>query len=459
MHGEMLTYGLKRGTQNELLHIDKVHNGLGCDCVCPHCKQELIAKNLGTKKIPHFAHASGSEDCGKGRMTALHMLAQQVLEREKKIMLPKYEMPISSHSHEAQMIEYDRVDLEELQKDEVSTRRPDCICQKKDKNSALWVEIYCCHKVDEERAQDIKRRDVYCIEVDFSDLLTTNYTEKDVIDRLQKDTTHRIWINCPKWDQEYKRLYDQIRQMIKDREAERERLINICKNLNSRNSDANTINTIIYEIEQKAFKDKKFNLCIKDFLVPDDNWLFFVNNLPKNDMGMKLFNKLLVYYNRVNLGNDYNLKAIQSEINSMFVQKLQKEEQVYLEYLLVLWLLDKLTKFYNNKQNSDYLLNKVFTTDRSIKDSILDIIRDNGGIVKLSMKGIPNQIKQTLESTNKGQEILNILRLCIPSKPYVSQAAQHESLTEKKNPAQMTEDERIADCCRYFIDERWKEYL
>ena len=59
MHGEMLTYGLKRGTKNELLHIDdaNVHNGLACDCLCPHCHHPLLAKNGGSKNTHHFAHA------------------------------------------------------------------------------------------------------------------------------------------------------------------------------------------------------------------------------------------------------------------------------------------------------------------------------------------------------------------------------------------------------------------
>ena len=50
MHEEMLTYGLRRGTKNELVYIDEVPNGKDCDCVCPYCQHDLIARNGGIKK-------------------------------------------------------------------------------------------------------------------------------------------------------------------------------------------------------------------------------------------------------------------------------------------------------------------------------------------------------------------------------------------------------------------------
>ena len=69
----LLTYAFS--SNGNFVHIDKVINGLACDCFCPSCKERLVAKNEGTKRIHHFAHASGV-DCDEAYETMLHQLAK-----------------------------------------------------------------------------------------------------------------------------------------------------------------------------------------------------------------------------------------------------------------------------------------------------------------------------------------------------------------------------------------------
>lgn len=193
----MLTYGLKRGTKDVLMHIDSVPNGSKCGCVCPHCGEDLEACQ-GEIRQHFFRHASGAE-CSGARMTTLHMLAQKVLHETSEVMLPAYEGEYVRHN--AKIVKFDRVKLEVPCKDEQSRLRPDCICYNDKKESNIWVEIFCTNPLDDLKKADIVRRKQYCIEIDFSDLLNTDYT-KDIVRERLLDPSYGKWICCPAWEKE-----------------------------------------------------------------------------------------------------------------------------------------------------------------------------------------------------------------------------------------------------------------
>ena len=72
-HKGLLIYALN--SQNDFVHIDDVAKGLACNCYCPSCKERLVAKNGGKKRIHHFSHASGV-DCEGAYESMLHQLAK-----------------------------------------------------------------------------------------------------------------------------------------------------------------------------------------------------------------------------------------------------------------------------------------------------------------------------------------------------------------------------------------------
>lgn len=82
-----LRYALRKDT-NKLVFVDDVPGGLQCECLCPHCQKVLVAKK-GNEREHHFAHYNGA-DCGKARMTTLHLLAQNILQTTKQVMPPSY---------------------------------------------------------------------------------------------------------------------------------------------------------------------------------------------------------------------------------------------------------------------------------------------------------------------------------------------------------------------------------
>lgn len=69
----LLTYALN--SIGNLVYIDEVDTGQLCNCYCQSCKEKLVAKNGGMKRVHHFAHASGV-DCENAYETMLHQLAK-----------------------------------------------------------------------------------------------------------------------------------------------------------------------------------------------------------------------------------------------------------------------------------------------------------------------------------------------------------------------------------------------
>ena len=80
-----LTYALDK--VGNLVHIDSVPNGNECACFCPHCRNELCAKNGGLEMVHHFAHVSGA-DCVGAIESALHKMAKDVMKETLSIQLP-----------------------------------------------------------------------------------------------------------------------------------------------------------------------------------------------------------------------------------------------------------------------------------------------------------------------------------------------------------------------------------
>lgn len=74
----LLSYAID--TNGNLVHIDNVANGKKCGCFCPACKEPLVAKNGGKKKIHHFAHFS-DVDCEFAYETILHLLAKEKIRK------------------------------------------------------------------------------------------------------------------------------------------------------------------------------------------------------------------------------------------------------------------------------------------------------------------------------------------------------------------------------------------
>jgi len=146
-----LTYGLD--SNGRIVHVDDVPRGMACKCMCSECGAPLEARQ-GNINQWHFAHYG--EDCGKARMTTLHMLAQQIIEDERKIRTPWFK---DYYEDPSKLIYFESVLLEQRFKTTESNRRPDCvgIIKKGDIEYKVWIEIKVKHAIDEEKKKDIIR--------------------------------------------------------------------------------------------------------------------------------------------------------------------------------------------------------------------------------------------------------------------------------------------------------------
>lgn len=157
------------------VHISQVANGLACGCVCPGCGDHMVAKK-GPIKIHHFAHDGGS-DCARGLQTMLHLVAKEILSKERQMVLPELELLIEvlDASGRSRKVKGKALAIQSVMFDEVTLEKrlgdiiPDVIC--KFGGRTLLVEVGVTHFIDKIKAEKIRAMNIDCIEIDLRPLL------------------------------------------------------------------------------------------------------------------------------------------------------------------------------------------------------------------------------------------------------------------------------------------------
>jgi hypothetical protein len=163
-------YGLKDG--RAILASD-VPSGLECGCVCPACGHPLQA-HKGEFKIDYFAHYQGA-DCEHGYQTALHILAKEILEREKRVLLPRLRVRASKklwrpgtfvHWRDiipaGRTLRFDEAILEKM----IGGIVPDVLMRRGERR--LMVEIAVTHGIDAAKLARIEELNISTLEFDFA---------------------------------------------------------------------------------------------------------------------------------------------------------------------------------------------------------------------------------------------------------------------------------------------------
>lgn len=177
------TYALDSLT-NRMVHVSDVQRGLACNCICPMCKNPMIA-NKGEHNQHYFSHerkAGNQFNAQLCQEVTIHMLAEQILRDKKRVMLPNYYNVL-----QARQIKFEHVEVEERR--DRSDIQPDIVGKTADAKRYL-IEIKFSHAVDDEKKRKIYSDDLTCLEIDIS-----SQKMDDLEDFLLNKTYDRKWIN------------------------------------------------------------------------------------------------------------------------------------------------------------------------------------------------------------------------------------------------------------------------
>jgi hypothetical protein len=178
-------YGKKR--DGKMYHVSKVANGLACDCVCPDCKTDLIAKQ-GPEKIWHFSHVANGVNCANPGETALHLNAKQIIEENGGLdtcgLINEWDRrPVSFSSIEVEKF------MDGIRPDLVGNHPSDGFAE------YMVIEILVTHAVGEEKRKILAERDAPALEIDLSGV-SHSLTWTELKHQILTDAPRR-WLHHP----------------------------------------------------------------------------------------------------------------------------------------------------------------------------------------------------------------------------------------------------------------------
>ena len=241
-----LFYGLRGG---RLVSIKDVPSGLSADCLCPECRQPLVAKK-GAIKIHHFAHyavPSGSTRtktdnlvaCTGGPETVVHKMAKQLIQERRSLVLPpvfvqcEYQwidrtLVESEQSSQAPVaVSFRDVALESR----IGNITPDILATLDGANGfageRIAIEIAVTHFCDETKKTLIRKAGLRCVEIDLSGFaFEPGAPVSDFQDRLWcylTDPARITWIYSPRALDVGHKVLAKLQSTIKRLEEEKQK--------------------------------------------------------------------------------------------------------------------------------------------------------------------------------------------------------------------------------------------
>lgn len=217
--GVQLAHGER--PDSTIVAIADVPSGLACGCVCPGCGVKLVA-HKGQSTEHHFKHYNAGE-CANALESALHKLAKQVLDKDRRLKLPAVSAEQGDRDfelHKAAIHEFDGALLEHRLGNVV----PDVLVVKD--GHELLVEMFVTNRCGPEKIAKIVARRLSCVEIDLR-RLPRDANEEQIREALL-ETAKRHWVHNPRIAVARERLEEMLAaeeeaRRIKAEKAERRR--------------------------------------------------------------------------------------------------------------------------------------------------------------------------------------------------------------------------------------------
>ena len=201
MKNQNMIYALKN---NLLVHISEVESGLSCNCTCPACGEELVARK-GSKVMHHFAHKS-TLNCEFGYQTSLHLAAKDIIARNQKFSVP--ELYLSFPNSDKRELLQSALTLtvnEVILERKLDTIIPDILLETD--IGKIIVEIYVTHEIDIEKKKKIKKIGIPTIEINLSKF-DRDITSIELQNILVHNDEYKTWIYNSKREETYKKYLE-----------------------------------------------------------------------------------------------------------------------------------------------------------------------------------------------------------------------------------------------------------
>ena len=217
-----LPFGLNE--HNILVHIADVESGKKCNCICPACRDPLIAAK-GAKNQHHFKHATTNE-CERGLESAIHMTAKQMIMERQEIKLPGYTITKSVKDSKGFMLSTqpktivkngELISFDSVQKErDLYEMRADILAIKR--NQMLIIEIFYSHKVDAQKIEKIMRANISAIEINLSDLRPDDVKDMESFWLSINDPNRSKWLHNVKEHADHPDLEKELNEILHKQE-------------------------------------------------------------------------------------------------------------------------------------------------------------------------------------------------------------------------------------------------
>lgn len=201
------------------IHISQVDRGLKCNCRCPGCEADLVAKK-GDDTAHHFAHRAKS-DCTYQPETALHNYAKRLIARQLTFTSPDLQVVVRDNDYgfwvDESLPSKDYSVLSGAFEHGYREIVPDV--QLETDAGLIFVEVAVTHFVDRDKRSKLRHYGIPTVEIDLSSIALDSSLE--AIDHaILSNISLRKWAYHPDEFDLQSRLRKKLQEKIADYEFE-----------------------------------------------------------------------------------------------------------------------------------------------------------------------------------------------------------------------------------------------